>query len=217
MPVRQRRIPGSRDAEAARAAILAAAIGEFTTKGLAGARMDAIARSAEVAKGLVFHHFGSKDGLWRAALAEVYRLLRSGQDEAALDRLGPVEGMRRLVIDTFRLFRERPEIVALMNEENLHRARHLRAIPGLRALYNPLFVAMERLIQEGRRQGVFHAEADVTALYIALSGMGYFYCANRWTLSAAFAGDLFKPERVATYEAMMAEMILAYLRSGSGL
>lgn len=211
MSARQRRIRGSRDAEAARAAILDAAIAEFTAKGLAGARMEAIAQAAGVAKGLAFHHFGSKDGLWAAALAEIYRRLRVGQDEAALDALGPVEGMRRLVTDTFRLFREHPEIVALMNEENLHRARHLRAVREVRALYNPLFGAMERLLAEGRQQGVFRAEADVTLLYVALSGLGYFYCANRWTLSAAFAGDLFQPQRIADYERLISEMVVAHL------
>ncbi len=213
MPPRQRRIPGSRDPAAARGAILAAGIREFARKGLAGARMDAIARDAGVAKGLAFHHFGSKDGLWIAALAEIYRMLRAGQDEAALDALGPVEGMRRLVTDTFRLFRDHPEIVALMNEENLHRGRHLKAAPEIPALYNPLFGAIERLLGEGRRIGVFRRAVAVTPFYVALSGLGYFYCSNRWTLSAAFAGDLFHPAAIAEYEALIANMIVAYLCS----
>jgi TetR/AcrR family transcriptional regulator len=179
--------------------------------------MEAIARAAGVAKGLVFHHFGSKEGLWRAALAEIYARLRAGQDEAGLDALGPVEGMRRLVRDTFRLFRDHPEIVALMNEENLHRARHLRAMAEVRALYNPLFGAIDRLLRQGRQQGAFRDGVDVTLLYVALSGLGYFYCSNRWTLSAAFAGDLLQPERIAGYEAMIADMVIAYLRPDAPL
>lgn len=212
MPQRQRRIRGTRDAEAAKAAILAAAVREFTEKGLAGARMETVAQGAEVAKGLVFHHFGSKEGLWVAALEHVYGLLRAGQDAAGLEALGPVEGMRRLAQDTFRLFRAHPEIVALMNEENLHRARHLRAAEGIPKLYNPLFHAIEGLLQKGHAQGLFRPGVDATALYVALSGLGYFYCANRWTLSAAFAGDLFAPERLASYEEMLGEMVVAYLR-----
>lgn len=211
MPVRQRRIPGTRDAAAARSAILAAATREFAAKGLAGARMDAIAREAGVAKGLAFHYFGSKDGLWIAALAEVYRLLRAGQDEIALDALGPLDGMRRLTTDTFRRFRERPEIVSLMNEENLHRAQHLKAAPDVRPLYNPLFAAIERLVRRGRADGVFHRDVDVKTLYVALSGLGYFYCSNRWTLSAAFADDLFRPASIAAYETLIGDMIVAYL------
>lgn len=216
MPQRQRRIRGTRDAEAAKAAILASAVREFTAKGLAGARMEAVAQGAEVAKGLIFHHFGSKEELWVAALEHVYALLRAGQDAAGLEALGPVEGMRRLAQDTFRLFRAHPEIVALMNEENLHRARHLREAKGVPRLYNPLFTAIEALLQQGRAQGLFRADVDVTALYVALSGLGYFYCANRWTLSAAFAGDLFSAERVATYEEMMGEMVVGYLRRRDG-
>lgn len=213
MPARQRRIPGSRDAAAARSVILSAAIQEFARKGLAGARMDAIAREASVAKGLAFHHFGSKEGLWIAALAEIYRMLRAGQDEAALDALGPLEGMRRLTSDTFRLFREHPEIVSLMNEENLHRAAHLKAAPDIRALYNPLFGAIERLVAQGRRDGVFHRDVDAKTLYVALSGLGYFYCSNRWTLSAAFADDLFRAASIVAYDTLIGEMVIAYLRS----
>jgi TetR/AcrR family transcriptional regulator len=212
MAIRQRRKRGTRDAEGAKAVILASAVREFTEKGLAGARMDVIARGAEVAKGLVFHHFGTKEGLWIAALEHVYALLRAGQDETALDALGPVEGMRRLAHDTFRLFRAHPEIVALMNEENLHRARHLRAAGNIPRLYNPLFATIERLLAEGRAQGLFREDVDVMALYVAMSGLGYFYCANRWTLSAAFAGDLFRPERIGAYEEMLGEMVVAYLR-----
>lgn len=194
--------------------MLRAAVAEFTAKGLAGARMEAIARAAGVAKGLVFHHFGSKEGLWTAALEHVYALLRAGQDEAGLLALGPVEGMRRLALDTFRLFRERPEIVALMNEENLHRGRHLRANPKIPRLYNPLFAAIEALLARGRADGLFREDVDVPALYIALSGLGYFYCANRWTLSAAFAGDLFRRDRLASYETLLGEMVVAYLTRG---
>ena len=136
MPPRQRRARGTRDSATAQAAILEAAIRAFTAKGLAGARMDAIARDAGVAKGLVFHHYGSKQALWAAALERIYAMLRAGQDDAAIEALGPIEGMRQLARNTFRLFRDHPEIVALMNEENLHRARHLRASATIRALYN---------------------------------------------------------------------------------
>ena len=216
MALRQRRIRGTRDANAAKAAILASAVREFTAKGLSGARMEEVARGAEVAKGLVYHHFGSKEGLWVAALEHVYGLLRAGQDEAGLDALGPVEGMRRLAHDTFRLFRAHPEIVALMNEENLHRARHLRAAKNIPKLYNPLFATLGRLLAAGREQNLFRGDVDVTALYVAMSGLSYFYCANRWTLSAAFAGDLFRADRIAVYEHMLGEMVVAYLLEPAG-
>ncbi len=57
---------GSRDPEARRAALLDAALVEFSRHGLAGARTSAIAARAGVNKQLISHHFGGKQGLYRA-------------------------------------------------------------------------------------------------------------------------------------------------------
>lgn len=48
--------------------ILDAAIEEFVEHGLAGARVDRIARRAGANKALLYRHFGSKDGLFDAAI-----------------------------------------------------------------------------------------------------------------------------------------------------
>ncbi|MGE0701353.1 MAG: TetR/AcrR family transcriptional regulator [Hyphomicrobiaceae bacterium] len=191
--------------------ILAVAVEEFADKGYAGANISGIAERCGVAKALVFHHFSSKEALYVAALERIYEVLRQRQNETELRDLDPVEGMRRLVIDTFRIFRERPEIVALLNEENLHRGQHVRGSKLVPSLYNPLIDAIERLLEQGHKKGIFRRDVDPVALYIALSGLGYFYCSNRHTLGAVFQVELFEPARIERYEAMIADMIIAYL------
>src|SRR5262245_11731833 len=57
--------------------ILAAAIRAFSELGYAGATTAGIARAAGVAQPLVHHHFGSKDGLWRAAIDSVFSQIPS--------------------------------------------------------------------------------------------------------------------------------------------
>ncbi len=59
----------ARDPEGTKRRILAAAEREFSAKGIAGGRVDAIARRAGVNKRMLYHYFGSKDGLFRALLA----------------------------------------------------------------------------------------------------------------------------------------------------
>jgi TetR/AcrR family transcriptional regulator len=59
---------GTRDPEARRAALLDAALVEFARHGLAGARTSAIAARAGVNKQLISHHFGGKEGLYRALI-----------------------------------------------------------------------------------------------------------------------------------------------------
>ena len=54
--------------EETREAILKAALKEFAQEGLAGARTDAIARSAGVNKALLYYYFDDKETLYGAVL-----------------------------------------------------------------------------------------------------------------------------------------------------
>jgi len=58
----------ARDPEATKRRILSAALREFSAKGIAGARVDAIAARAKVNKRMLYYYFGSKDGLFREIL-----------------------------------------------------------------------------------------------------------------------------------------------------
>src|SRR2546426_24035 len=58
-----------RNPERSRERILDAALEEFAANGLAGARVDAIARRAGLNKQLISHHFGGKEALYRAVMA----------------------------------------------------------------------------------------------------------------------------------------------------
>lgn len=66
-----------RDPERTRAKILDAAARAFSKDGLAGARIDEIARRAGVNKRMLYHYFGSKEGLFKAVVAD--RLERKGR------------------------------------------------------------------------------------------------------------------------------------------
>ena len=57
--------PRSLPAEARRAAILAAALEEFTARGYEGARLDDVARRAGVAKGTIYLYFADKEALFQ--------------------------------------------------------------------------------------------------------------------------------------------------------
>ena len=63
-------VTSSRDPVRTRERIRRAARREFVAKGFAGARVDAIARSAAVNKRMLYHYFGDKEALYRAVLRE---------------------------------------------------------------------------------------------------------------------------------------------------
>src|ERR1051326_2047926 len=65
--------PGSRgEPEKTPAAILKSALEEFAHEGVTGARTDEIARRAGVNKALLYYYFKDKDGLYAAALEQVF-------------------------------------------------------------------------------------------------------------------------------------------------
>jgi TetR/AcrR family transcriptional regulator len=77
----------TRDPARTQQRILAAALKEFSAKGLAGARVDAIARRAGINKRMLYHYFGNKHGLFSAVLrhklAERDALLAVAPDDPA--------------------------------------------------------------------------------------------------------------------------------------
>src|SRR5215218_1243829 len=59
------RKPRSLSPEARRAAILSAALDEFTARGYEGARLDDVAKRAGVAKGTIYLYFADKEALFQ--------------------------------------------------------------------------------------------------------------------------------------------------------
>jgi len=103
-----------RDPERTRGAILAAATQEFTAKGLSGARVDTIAKRAGVNKRMLYHYFGDKEGLYLAVLEATYAAIRTAEVGLNLRDLGPVDGMRKLVLFTWQYFIDHPEFLSLL-------------------------------------------------------------------------------------------------------
>ena len=71
-----------RDPEATKTKLLEAAFHEFSKYGPAGARVDRIVERAGVNTRMLYHYFGSKDGLFRELLACKTREMATRRDEA---------------------------------------------------------------------------------------------------------------------------------------
>jgi AcrR family transcriptional regulator len=87
------RMKGVRDPEQTRAAILEAAVHEFTQKGYGGARINEIARRSGANKRMIYHYFGDKEAIYLAALESVYASIRSAEAELHLATRDPMEAI----------------------------------------------------------------------------------------------------------------------------
>lgn len=201
-----------RDPGRTRVQILDAATDEFSARGLGGARVDSIARAAGVNKRMLYHYFGNKEALFLAVLERAYEKIRGQESALRLENLPPEEAMRRLVRFTFKYFVENQYFVALLNSENLHKARHIRRSGRATAINSPVIGILDRLLKRGRKAGVFRGGVDPVHLYISIAGVAYFYFSNIHTLSTIFARDLNAPAALAERERHVTEVIMGYLR-----
>ena len=107
-----------------------------------------------------------------------------------LAHLAPEAAIRRLVEFTFDYSRRHPELISLINNENLHGATHLRKSKKVRELHSPFVALIADILRRGVAQGVFRPGLDPVDLYITIAAVGYFYLSNNRTLSTIFGRDL---------------------------
>jgi AcrR family transcriptional regulator len=199
-------------ASATRQRILDAALAEFAEKGLAGSRVDEIALRAGANKRMLYAHFGSKEELWLTVLEGAYAAKRTEERAVEVDSLAPREAMARLVSFNLRYAARHPEFIALLNQENLHRAAYLKRSEDVPALYSPILEALRGVLTRGAASGVFRAGVDPMQLYISMLALGHFYVANRHTLSTIFGTALDTEAAIEAREAHITEVVLGYLR-----
>lgn len=200
-----------RDPERARASILTAATAEFAALGFGGARVDAIAAQASVNKRMLYHYFGNKDDLYLAVLEEAYAAIRAAESELVLRRGNPANAMRKLVLFTWRYYREHPEFLSLLATENVNQGATLATSLKIRELNSPLIETIRSLLEQGVAEGKFRRGVDPFRLYVSISSLCFFYLANRWTLSVSFGRDLGASDEIEAWGEHVVGVILGYL------
>ncbi|HLF67749.1 MAG TPA: TetR/AcrR family transcriptional regulator [Gaiellaceae bacterium] len=136
--------------------ILEAAIRVFADHGYHGSRVGDIAEDAGVAHGLLYHYFASKDDVLRTifvenwgALIERFRAVEAA-DEPAPEKL---EGIAKILLRTWR---NDPALVTVMVRE-VARSQHIQ---DQVAEVGEAFAIMQRVIQQGQREGSFRRDLD---------------------------------------------------------
>jgi AcrR family transcriptional regulator len=201
-----------RDPKLTSARILAAAKSEFARKGLAGARVDAIATRAKINKRMIYHYFKSKEDLYLAVLEEAYGDLRRAERLVDLAGREPEDAFVALIEFTWNYYRQNPELLRLIVTENIHQARYLKRSKKIREMHSPFVAQIAELLARGVAKGVFREGIDPNQLYISIAALGFYYLNNRWTLSVIYGIDLGAEPEMEKRRMAMVETILSYLR-----
>lgn len=200
-----------RDPEGTRRRILDAARDEFSRGGYAGARVDRIGAAAGANERMLYYYFGSKEGLFLAVLERAYLELAEAERALDLESKDPVSAVRELVAFTWTYYLDHPELIRLVNSENLHEARHLKQSKRIDELISPIIEILRGLLKRGQATGVFRKDVDPVQCYITIAALGYFFLSNRYTLSTVLHRDLSTQEAREAHLAHNTEVVLSYL------
>jgi AcrR family transcriptional regulator len=204
-----------RDPEGMRLRILEAAKQEFAAYGLAGARVDRIAAKAGANKRMLYYHVGNKEDLYLAVLEGAYEKIRVEERGLDLEHLDPPEAIKRLIDFTWNYFLRNPEFLALLNTENLARAKHLKRSTKVKSMHSPFVEMIRTVVNRGVESGDFPVAVDPVQLYISIAALSFFYLSNNATLSFIFGRDLLAREAKDERLDHMVALVLAALTGKS--
>ncbi|MGA8042782.1 MAG: TetR family transcriptional regulator [Terracidiphilus sp.] len=171
-PVRNHR---DRAAETRRR-ILDAALNEFSSFGLAGARTERIAAAAGVNKALLYYYFESKEKLYLAALQMIADKTRERSLAVLQRNVSPGERLLRAALDHFDRILAQHEFQSMMQQEMMrHHKGESGAMPLLvERVFAPLQEMYQSTLQEGMKTGEL-IEADWLQMELAALGANVFY------------------------------------------
>jgi TetR/AcrR family transcriptional regulator len=171
--------------EGVKARLLASALFLFAERGYSGVAVDEIVKRAGVNKRMVYHYFGSKEGIYGEVLRTVFEQLEtielalfSGR-EAVQD---PEEAMQDTVYAYFSFLQKNPNFVRLLLWENLNEGRHLGMLQRP-VTKSHMLAHLTRLLETGEIEGRFREGLDPRSVLVSLIGLCLIYFSNRHTLA----------------------------------
>lgn len=201
------RAPRQSRAQDTRASLLQAAVTVFAESGLSGGSVSRIAKKANSHDRMIYYYFGNKEGLFVAALEEIYRQYNAAESAVTLDLERPITALQQAVTFFVRYFRDHPEFVTVLNSENLHRGKHISQSLLASQFSKPAIGLVQRALVAGQQADLFRQDVSPRDIYVMISAMGYFYQSNQYTLSAFLGEPLSAPDRYAQWESFVVDAV----------
>jgi TetR/AcrR family transcriptional regulator len=198
--------------EQSRAAILQAAVREFACEGIAGARTDAIARSARVNKALLYYYFKDKEALYSAVLDQVFGGLVACVGEVLSRDLPPREKILAYAGAHFDYVATHPLYPRIVQGEMMGagrgRASHLEHI--VKTYFRPLFGRVAEVLKSGQASGEFRP-VDPLQFVPSMIAVIVFYFTSAPVMRVMTGKDPLSPQRIATRRKAVLDFISAAL------
>jgi TetR/AcrR family transcriptional regulator len=198
--------------EESRAAILKAAVNEFSQHGIAGARTDAIARAARVNKALLYYYFKDKDAIYEAVLDQVFSGLRDTVVPVLAEKAPPRQKLLNYVGAYFDYIAANPHFPRVVQGEWIRtgtgRMAQMKRIAN--NYFGPIYVRLGEVLRDGIAAGDFRP-VDPQQFIPSMVAIIVFYFSAAPVLKSVMKIDPLAPERIAERRAFVLDFISAAL------
>lgn len=198
-----------RSAEAVQAAILEAAIEEFSANGFSGARVDTIALRAKTNKRMLYHYFTDKAGLYIAVLERVFEDAMHAEQSLNLKSIEPVEAIRKLALFVWHYFLEHPQVVKIISAENQLNARYLEQSKKIPLIHSHFSQELSDVLHRGAQSGIFRSDINPAHIHLTILSMSFYCINNQHTISLHFKRNFLSPETIEIWGEQIVKTILA--------
>jgi TetR/AcrR family transcriptional regulator len=166
-----------RDAEKTKQQILDAAEQEFSRHGLKGARMAAIARTAQLTTATLHYYFENKESLYRSVLQRPVDEVQAMLSQVNFDQVPPDQALKQIVRMAILNEAQNPQRQMLwFQEASQNRGIYFKECNVL-SLHQPLLTVLERGIAAGNFRPV---DPFLTLTHILSLCLFYFTVHENW-------------------------------------
>mgnify|MGYP000066239829 CR=1 FL=1 len=204
----------TRNSTATKAKILAAAETEFAQKGLAGARVDNIARISGFNKNMIYQYYQSKEKLYETVIYNEYSKLSELENVIMEKDFDYKEKIETIVREYFLFLKSNPNFVRLIMWENLNEAKYIEASGALN-IKDPMLKMLKNTDEKGKNEKIFNKSADEKQVLISLITGAFSYFSNMYTLSKVIHIDLENDNTMNERIKIVTDSVLNYLMKGN--
>lgn len=158
--------------------ILEVATREFAAYGLAGARIEKIQQQTRTSKRMIYYHFGSKEGLYRAVIERAFEIAREVDKDFNPQKGTPEQALKQIANNAFEAFTQNPSFVRLLTFENLAGAPYIRQSQHASRLNRMAMADLESVIKRGHADGSIRKDIKSLDVYINMVGLCYYHVAH---------------------------------------
>ena len=158
--------------------ILEVATREFASHGLAGARIEKIQQQTRTSKRMIYYHFGSKEGLYRAVIERAFETAREVDKDFDPQQGTPEQALKQIANNAFEAFTQNPSFVRLLTFENLAGAPYIRQSQHASRLNRMAMADLESVLKRGQADGSIRKDIKSLDVYINMVGLCYYHVAH---------------------------------------